>query len=91
MPAQMGEERGGSRSACAALFSRRRGEVYPGNQPIHTTPDGWAHIIAEFVHQEGFDTINVVLATESTEQITPFATEVTPAARTAIASTTPWE
>ena len=65
----------------------RRPQAGPGNQPIRTTPDGWARIIAEFVHQEGFDTINFVLATESTEQITRFGTEVIPAARNAIAST----
>jgi alkanesulfonate monooxygenase SsuD/methylene tetrahydromethanopterin reductase-like flavin-dependent oxidoreductase (luciferase family) len=66
-----------------------RPQAGPGNQPIRTTPDGWAHIIAEFVHQERFDTINFVPETESAEQITRFATEVIPAARTAIASTTP--
>jgi alkanesulfonate monooxygenase SsuD/methylene tetrahydromethanopterin reductase-like flavin-dependent oxidoreductase (luciferase family) len=66
-----------------------RPQAGPGNQPIRTTPDGWARIIAEFVHQEGFDTINFVPGAESTEQITRFATEVIPAARTAIASTTP--
>jgi alkanesulfonate monooxygenase SsuD/methylene tetrahydromethanopterin reductase-like flavin-dependent oxidoreductase (luciferase family) len=66
-----------------------RPQAGPGNQPIRTTPDGWARIIAEFVHEDGFDTINFVLETESAEQITRFATEVIPAARTAIASTKP--
>jgi hypothetical protein len=60
----------------------------PGNQPIRTAPDRWAHIIAEFVHQERFDTINFVPETEGAEQITRFADEVIPAARAAIASTT---
>src|SRR6201996_4426186 len=71
------------------LQTTERPQAGPGTQPIRTTPDGWAHIIAEFVHQDGFDTINFVPEIESTEQITRFATEVLPAARTAIASTPP--
>jgi alkanesulfonate monooxygenase SsuD/methylene tetrahydromethanopterin reductase-like flavin-dependent oxidoreductase (luciferase family) len=58
----------------------------PGGQPIRTTPDGWARIIAEFVHEERFDTINFVPQDESVEQLTRFATEVIPAARAAIAA-----
>jgi alkanesulfonate monooxygenase SsuD/methylene tetrahydromethanopterin reductase-like flavin-dependent oxidoreductase (luciferase family) len=56
----------------------------PGTQPIRTTPDRWAQIIAEFVQQERFDTVNFVPQTESVEQLTRFATEVIPAARAAI-------
>jgi hypothetical protein len=66
-----------------------RPQAGPGNGPIRTSPDGWARIIAEFVHQERFDTINFVLENESAEQITRFATEVIPAARAAIGSGTP--
>lgn len=66
-----------------------RPQVGPGNRPIRTTPDGWACIIAEFVYEDGFDTINFVPETEGAEQITRFATEVIPAARTAIAATEP--
>jgi alkanesulfonate monooxygenase SsuD/methylene tetrahydromethanopterin reductase-like flavin-dependent oxidoreductase (luciferase family) len=58
----------------------------PGGQPIRTTPDGWARIIAEFVQEERFDTVNLVPEDESVEQLTRFATEVIPAARAAIAS-----
>jgi alkanesulfonate monooxygenase SsuD/methylene tetrahydromethanopterin reductase-like flavin-dependent oxidoreductase (luciferase family) len=58
----------------------------PGGQPIRTTPDGWARIIAEFVREERFDTVNLVPEDESVEQLTRFATEVIPAARAAIAS-----
>jgi alkanesulfonate monooxygenase SsuD/methylene tetrahydromethanopterin reductase-like flavin-dependent oxidoreductase (luciferase family) len=60
----------------------------PGNQPIRTTPDGWARIITEFVHQERFDTINFVPETENVEQISRFATEVIPAARAATGHST---
>jgi alkanesulfonate monooxygenase SsuD/methylene tetrahydromethanopterin reductase-like flavin-dependent oxidoreductase (luciferase family) len=58
----------------------------PGGQPIRTTPDGWAKIIAEFVHEERFDAVNFVPEDESVEQLTRFATEVIPAARAAIAA-----
>jgi hypothetical protein len=63
-----------------------RPRIGPGRQPIRTTPDGWARIIAEFVHEERFDTINFVPENESVEQLTRFATEVVPAARAAIAA-----
>jgi alkanesulfonate monooxygenase SsuD/methylene tetrahydromethanopterin reductase-like flavin-dependent oxidoreductase (luciferase family) len=32
----------------------------PGGQPIRTTPDVWATIIAEFASRERFDTVNLV-------------------------------
>lgn len=77
----------------AAVADRRhtidRPQAGPGTRPIRTTPAGWARVIAEFVHEDGFDTINFVPETESTAQITRFATEVIPAAREAIASTKP--
>jgi hypothetical protein len=63
-----------------------RPQAGPGNQPIRATPDAWARIIAGFVHQGRFDTINFVLETESDEQITRFATKVIPAARAVITS-----
>jgi alkanesulfonate monooxygenase SsuD/methylene tetrahydromethanopterin reductase-like flavin-dependent oxidoreductase (luciferase family) len=66
------------------VHTSERPRVGPGNQPIRTTPEGWARIIAEFVHQERFDTINFVPADESVEQLTRFAAEVIPAARAAI-------
>src|SRR5258708_1904001 len=58
----------------------------PGTQPILTTPEVWARIIAEFVHEGRFDTINFVPVHEDVEQLTRFATEVIPAARAAIAA-----
>jgi len=58
----------------------------PGGQPIRTTPDGWARIIAEFVHDGRFDSINFMPEDESVEQLTRFGTEVVPAARAAIAA-----
>jgi alkanesulfonate monooxygenase SsuD/methylene tetrahydromethanopterin reductase-like flavin-dependent oxidoreductase (luciferase family) len=67
------------------VHTTERPRVGPGSQPIRTTPDGWARIIAEFAHQERFDTINFVPETESVEQLTRFATEVIPAARAAVA------
>jgi hypothetical protein len=68
------------------LHTTERPQAGPGTRPIRTTPDGWARIIAEFVHEDGFDTINLVPEAESAEQITRFATEVIPAARAAIAA-----
>jgi alkanesulfonate monooxygenase SsuD/methylene tetrahydromethanopterin reductase-like flavin-dependent oxidoreductase (luciferase family) len=65
-----------------------RPRVGPGSQPIRTTPDGWARIIADFVDQERFDTINFVPETESVEQISRFAAEVIPAARAATSRST---
>jgi alkanesulfonate monooxygenase SsuD/methylene tetrahydromethanopterin reductase-like flavin-dependent oxidoreductase (luciferase family) len=67
------------------VHTTERPRVGPGSHPIRTTPDGWARILAEFVHQERFDTINFVPENESVEQLTRFATEVIPAARAAMA------
>jgi len=51
-----------------------------------TTPRGMGKtIIAEFVHEGRFDTINFVPQHEDVEQLTRFATEVIPAACAAIA------
>jgi alkanesulfonate monooxygenase SsuD/methylene tetrahydromethanopterin reductase-like flavin-dependent oxidoreductase (luciferase family) len=69
--------------------TRERPRSGPGGQPIRTTPQGWARIIAEFVHEERFDTVNFVPEDESVEQLTRFATEVIPAARAAIAAYRP--
>jgi alkanesulfonate monooxygenase SsuD/methylene tetrahydromethanopterin reductase-like flavin-dependent oxidoreductase (luciferase family) len=53
----------------------------PGSQPIRTTPDIWANIIAEFAAEERFDTINLVLEQETSEQLRMFGAEVIPLAR----------
>jgi hypothetical protein len=66
--------------------TRERPRTGPGVQPIRTTPEVWARIIAEFVYEGRFDTINFVPEHESIEQLTRFATEVIPAARAAIAA-----
>jgi len=55
----------------------------PGGQPIRTTPDIWASIIAEFAADQRFDTINLILEQETGEQLRRFAAEVMPLARTA--------
>ena len=55
----------------------------PGAQPIRTTPDIWAKIIAEFAADQRFDTVNLVLEQETSEQLRLFADEVIPLARTA--------
>jgi alkanesulfonate monooxygenase SsuD/methylene tetrahydromethanopterin reductase-like flavin-dependent oxidoreductase (luciferase family) len=68
------------------VWTRERPRTGPGVQPIRTTAEGWARIIAEFVHEGRFDTINFVPEHESVEQLTRFATEVIPAARAAIAA-----
>jgi alkanesulfonate monooxygenase SsuD/methylene tetrahydromethanopterin reductase-like flavin-dependent oxidoreductase (luciferase family) len=53
----------------------------PGGQPIRTTPDIWAAIIAGFALEEQFDTVNLVLEHETPGQLRRFATEVIPLAR----------
>jgi alkanesulfonate monooxygenase SsuD/methylene tetrahydromethanopterin reductase-like flavin-dependent oxidoreductase (luciferase family) len=55
----------------------------PGAQPIRTTPDIWAKIIAEFAADQRFDTVNLVLEQETSEQLQLFAAEVIPLARAA--------
>jgi alkanesulfonate monooxygenase SsuD/methylene tetrahydromethanopterin reductase-like flavin-dependent oxidoreductase (luciferase family) len=52
----------------------------PGAQPIRTTPEVWARIIAEFITTERFDTVNFVPEHETADQIEKFGTEVIPAA-----------
>jgi alkanesulfonate monooxygenase SsuD/methylene tetrahydromethanopterin reductase-like flavin-dependent oxidoreductase (luciferase family) len=51
----------------------------PGAQPIRTTPETWARIIAEFITAERFDTVNFVPEHETADQIDKFGTEVIPA------------
>ena len=58
----------------------------PGNQPIRTTPQIWATIIAEFVAQERFDTVNFVPQMETAEQITAFGDSVIPVAKQSVAA-----
>jgi len=55
----------------------------PGGQPIRTTPDIWADIIAEFAAEGRFDTVNLVLEQETSDQLRLFAAEVIPLARAA--------
>jgi alkanesulfonate monooxygenase SsuD/methylene tetrahydromethanopterin reductase-like flavin-dependent oxidoreductase (luciferase family) len=55
----------------------------PGSQPIRTTPEIWAKIIAEFAAGQRFDTVNLVPEQETSEQLRLFATEVIPRVRTA--------
>ena len=52
----------------------------PGNQPIRTTAEIWARIIAELVVEERFDTVNFIPQEESREQIAAFGTHVIPLA-----------
>jgi alkanesulfonate monooxygenase SsuD/methylene tetrahydromethanopterin reductase-like flavin-dependent oxidoreductase (luciferase family) len=51
-----------------------------GGQPIRTTPEVWARIIAEFLTTERFDTVNFVPELETADQLEKFGTEVIPAA-----------
>ena len=61
--------------------TRSRPRSGPGGQPIRTTPDIWAQIIAEFALEERFDTVNLVLEQETPGQVQRFAAEVIPLAR----------
>ncbi|MFD2414922.1 LLM class flavin-dependent oxidoreductase [Amycolatopsis pigmentata] len=65
-------------------MTTRRPRSGPGGQAILTTPEMWGEIIAEFVAEERFDAVNIVLQHENAEQIALFGTEVIPAARVAI-------
>lgn len=56
----------------------------PGTQPIRTTPDRWAAIVADFYRGEGFDTVNFLPEDESPRQFQRFAEEVIPLARQAV-------
>jgi alkanesulfonate monooxygenase SsuD/methylene tetrahydromethanopterin reductase-like flavin-dependent oxidoreductase (luciferase family) len=58
----------------------------PGGQPIRTTPGIWADIIAEFAAEERFDTVNLILEQETSDQLRLFAAEVIPLARAATSS-----
>jgi alkanesulfonate monooxygenase SsuD/methylene tetrahydromethanopterin reductase-like flavin-dependent oxidoreductase (luciferase family) len=60
----------------------------PGAQAIRTTPGVWAQIIAELVIEERFDSVNFIPEDASPEQLGRFATEVVPAARSAIRAST---
>jgi hypothetical protein len=73
-----------------STFGRRTaGATGKCSHPVRTTPDVWAQIIAAFVTEERFDTVNFVPATESPQQIARFATEVVPAAREILAGLRP--
>jgi alkanesulfonate monooxygenase SsuD/methylene tetrahydromethanopterin reductase-like flavin-dependent oxidoreductase (luciferase family) len=58
----------------------------PGSQPIRTTPEIWATIIAELVVHERFDTVNFVPLIETAEQIAAFGDMVIPLAKQAAAA-----
>jgi alkanesulfonate monooxygenase SsuD/methylene tetrahydromethanopterin reductase-like flavin-dependent oxidoreductase (luciferase family) len=62
-------------------YTTSRPRSGPGGQPIRTTPDIWAKIIAEFAAEQRFDTVNVLLEQETSEQLRLFADEVMPLAR----------
>jgi alkanesulfonate monooxygenase SsuD/methylene tetrahydromethanopterin reductase-like flavin-dependent oxidoreductase (luciferase family) len=57
----------------------------PGTRPVRATPEDWAAIVAGFVNEERFDTVNFIPEAENEEQIRRFATEVVPAVRAALA------
>ena len=56
----------------------------PGNQPLRTSAEVWAEIIAEFVVDERFDTVNLIPQHETPEQIAAFGEQVIPLARDAV-------
>jgi alkanesulfonate monooxygenase SsuD/methylene tetrahydromethanopterin reductase-like flavin-dependent oxidoreductase (luciferase family) len=66
----------------ASTVSRPRSG--PGNQAIHTTPEHWARIVAEFAVEERFDAVNFVLEDETSDQIIRFGAEVVAAAKDAL-------
>ena len=57
----------------------------PGGQPIRTTPDVWASIIAQFAADQRFDTVNLILEEETSDQLRLFAAEVGSAATVVMA------
>ena len=65
----------------ASTISRPRSGA--GNQAIHTTPEHWARLVAEFAVEERFDTVNFVLEEETSDQIFRFGADVVAAAREA--------
>ena len=62
-------------------YTANRPRSGPGAQPIRTTPDIWARIIAGLAAGQRFDTINLILMQETAGQIQRFAQEVMPLAR----------
>jgi alkanesulfonate monooxygenase SsuD/methylene tetrahydromethanopterin reductase-like flavin-dependent oxidoreductase (luciferase family) len=73
-------------SVTDALGPATRPRSGPGNQPIHTTPERWAQIIAELATEERFDTVNLIPQPENTHQIERFAADVIPRVRGALAT-----
>jgi alkanesulfonate monooxygenase SsuD/methylene tetrahydromethanopterin reductase-like flavin-dependent oxidoreductase (luciferase family) len=51
------------------------------NAPISTTPAYWARIIAGFLLEERFDTVNFIPVSQSADQVRRFGTEVIPRVR----------
>jgi alkanesulfonate monooxygenase SsuD/methylene tetrahydromethanopterin reductase-like flavin-dependent oxidoreductase (luciferase family) len=56
----------------------RRPRSGPGGTPIRATTADWVAIIAEFVTQERFDTVNLLLEQPSRQQVALFGTDVIP-------------
>ncbi|MDN3028534.1 LLM class flavin-dependent oxidoreductase [Streptomyces sp. S.PB5] len=57
----------------------------PNGRPLHANADQWARIVAHFVTDLRFDTVNLVPDAETPEQISRFGTDVIPAARQLVA------
>jgi hypothetical protein len=53
----------------------------PNGRPIHTNPDQWVRITADFVTEQRFDAINLVPDRETPDQIGRFAEVITAARR----------
>lgn len=70
----------------ASTISRPRSGA--GNQVIHTTPEHWGRIVAEFAAEQRFDAVNFVFEDETSDQIVRFGEEVVAAARDTLASVT---
>jgi alkanesulfonate monooxygenase SsuD/methylene tetrahydromethanopterin reductase-like flavin-dependent oxidoreductase (luciferase family) len=57
-----------------------------GRTPIRATPGDWAEIIAGFLTQERFDTVNLVLEQATAKQVAMFGELVLPEVRARLAS-----
>ena len=74
---------GGATDTASTMRRPRSGA---GNQAIHTTPEHWARIVAEFAVEERFDAVNFVFVDESSDQIIRVGAEVVAAARDSLTS-----
>jgi len=71
----------------ASTISRPR--FGPGSQAIHTTPEHWGRIVAEFAVRERFNAVNFVFEDETSDQVIRFGAEVVPATTEVLASAAP--